>query len=85
MSYKKVKRILDILVSLFLIILFSPLFLLVSSLIWLLDKNNVFVKEPQRLGFKGKEFKMYKFRSMIPDAHNKIKEDPKYESWIKNG
>lgn len=37
---------------------------------------------------KGKEFKMYKFRTMIPDAHNEIQNNPKYAEtkakWIKH-
>ncbi len=84
MSYKKIKRILDVILSLILLIILSPLFLLVAFLIWITDGNEIFVKEPLRLGIRGKEFKMYKFRSMIPNAHKIIHEDILYEKWKKN-
>jgi len=84
MSYKKIKRILDIVLSLLLLILFLPLLLVVSFCIWITDMNNIFVKEPVRLGIKGKQFRMYKFRSMIPQAHKVIKDSDKYEDWVRN-
>lgn len=85
--YRRSKRILDILVSLMAIIIVSPIFLLSAFLIWLTDRQEIFVKEPLRIGLHGKEFKMFKFRTMIPDAHNKIQNDPRYkdlkETWLK--
>lgn len=84
MSYKAVKRGLDILLSLILIIILSPLLLVISLLISIGDGHSVFVKEPKRIGFKGKEFTMYKFRTMVPNAHQIIRKGPQYEKWIKN-
>lgn len=88
MSYRTTKRFLDIVVSLLLLILFSPILLLTSFLIWISDRKEIFVKEPLRLGIKGREFKMYKFRTMIPKAHEEIVNNPKYadtkELWIKH-
>lgn len=84
MSYKKIKRILDIVISFFCLAILSPFLLFISFLIWISDKHEVFVKEPLRLGIKGKEFKMYKFRSMIPEAHKIIEKSPAYNDWIKN-
>jgi len=88
MSYKKNKRILDIVFSFLLLIILSPILLLISFLIWATDRHEIFVKEPLRLGIKGKEFKMYKFRTMIPNAHEEIQNNPKYsntkEKWIKH-
>jgi undecaprenyl-phosphate galactose phosphotransferase len=56
---------------------------------WILDRNEVFVKEPLRIGLNGKEFKMYKFRTMIPNAHKEILNNPKYadlkNKWEENG
>ena len=86
--YKVVKRVLDVILSLFLLILFSPLLLLVSILIFLTDGKNIFVKEPLRHGYGGKEFRMFKFRTMIPNAHKELLENPKYKElkvmWEKN-
>ncbi|MDD4382410.1 MAG: sugar transferase [Candidatus Dojkabacteria bacterium] len=84
---EKIKRIFDILISLVLLILSSPFILIISLTIYISDKGEIFVKSPKRIGKGGKEFQMYKFRTMIPDAHNKIHIDPKYkklfEKWKK--
>lgn len=89
MPYKIIKRVSDIVLSLFLLILFLPFFLLVSFLIWLGDRNEIFVRDPLRIGLNGKEFRMYKFRTMIPNAHKEILENPVYsslkEKWESNG
>ncbi len=88
MSYRRNKRIFDIVLSLLLLIILSPILLLISFLIWITDGHEVFVKDPLRLGMKGKEFKMYKFRTMIPNAHSEIQNNQKYakakETWIKH-
>lgn len=68
--------------------LLSPLLLLVSFCIWINDRQYVFVKDPLRIGKKGMVFRMYKFRTMIPNAHHEINNNPKYKDikkkWIKN-
>ncbi len=79
MLKSSIKRIFDILFSLIILILFSPLLLLCTLVIYLTDRKEIFVKEPLRLGRKG-EFKMYKFRSMIPNAHNEIEKNPRYKN-----
>lgn len=88
MSYRKVKRAIDIVFSSLLLILLAPLFILISLLVWITDRKEILVKEPLRLGMKGKEFKMYKFRTMIPNAHSEILNNQKYakakETWIKH-
>jgi len=89
MPYKIIKRVSDIVLSLFLLIFLSPFFLLVSFLIWLGDRDEIFVKDPLRIGLNRKEFRMYKFRTMIPNAHREILENPEYEDlkkkWEGNG
>ena len=62
-----IKRVLDIFVSLFLLLLFSPVMLVSAAIIYLSDKGPVFYKQ-KRIGYQGKEFNMIKFRSMTPDA-----------------
>lgn len=44
--------------------------LLISVLIKLSDGEEVFVGTPMRYGLNGKTFFMYKFRTMIPNAHH---------------
>ncbi len=58
-----VKRILDVMLSLFGLILLSPLFLLIVILSKIFLHGKVFYTQP-RPGKNGKIFKMYKFRSM---------------------
>ena len=61
------KRIFDFLISFFLIILFSPLFVIVSVIIKLTSKGPVFYKS-YRVGLCGKPFLFYKFRTMEDEA-----------------
>jgi len=78
MLKSSIKRIFDILFSFVVLIVLLPLLLICSLGIFLTDRKEIFVKEPLRLGRKG-EFKMYKFRSMIPNAHSEIAKNPKYK------
>lgn len=61
------KRLFDILVSLLLLIILSPLLIIVAIIIHATDKGPVFYKQT-RLTKGGKEFKIIKFRSMLVDA-----------------
>lgn len=76
MSYQQQKRILDIIVSVGLMIMFLPVWLIVPVLIYLDSGFPIFFKH-KRVGLHGKSFYLYKFRSMIPNAdeilhkHNK--------------
>lgn len=64
---KYTKRLLDILLSLLGLIIFSPLFLLISVAIKLDSKGPIFFKQ-LRLGRNGMEFEIYKFRTMVVGA-----------------
>ena len=67
MNYKKVKRMLDISLSLLGLIVLSPLLLAVAIAIKVESKGPIiFVQD--RLGLSGRIFKIYKFRSMCVDA-----------------
>lgn len=70
------KRILDILFSIFLIALFSPIAIFVGLMIKLDSSGPIFADTPERVGKYGKLFKMYKFRSMIENAHTLLRKDP---------
>lgn len=70
--YDFFKRVFDIVMSLIALILLSPLFLVIAILIKAEDGGNVVYKST-RLTKGGKEFGMYKFRSMIPNA-DKLKD-----------
>ena len=63
------KRLFDIFSSLYAIILFSPVLLLVSIAIKLESKGPIVFKQ-DRPGLENKLFKIYKFRSMRQDTPN---------------
>ncbi|MBZ0203351.1 MAG: sugar transferase [Ignavibacteria bacterium] len=69
MSYssKLFKRLLDIIISLFLLVVLAPLIILVSVLIKITSKGPVLYVQ-ERVGKSGRRFNMYKFRSMISNA-----------------
>lgn len=71
--YEICKRVFDIVMCAFALIVLSPLFLLVAVLIKLEDGGNVFYSST-RLTKGGKEFQMYKFRSMSMDADKHLDE-----------
>jgi undecaprenyl-phosphate galactose phosphotransferase len=73
------KRVMDIVGATFLLILFLPLSLLISILIKIDSPGPVFADVPERIGEKGKTFKMYKFRSMINNAHFLLRTDPRFK------
>ncbi len=62
-----IKRIVDIIVSIILLILTSPLFLISAILIKAQDNGSVIFKQ-ERLTKNAKRFYLYKFRSMIMEA-----------------
>ena len=59
-----IKRAMDIFGSLFALLLFSPVMLVVSILIKLTSKGPVIFKQ-ERVGLHNRKFMMYKFRSMV--------------------
>jgi len=63
LSNRIIKRAFDIMVSIALMILFSPLFLVLSFMIKATSKGPVFFKQ-NRIGANNVEFEIYKFRSM---------------------
>lgn len=64
-----IKRFTDILVSIFSLILFSPVFL-ISAIAIKLDSKGPVLFLHERTGLNGKTFRMIKFRGMIDNALN---------------
>ncbi|EOU2057311.1 sugar transferase [Clostridium perfringens] len=62
------KRVIDILGSGFGLIILSPLFLIVAIAIKIEDSKGSVLFSQKRVGQYGKEFNMYKFRSMVSNA-----------------
>ena len=85
LSRKKVnlflKRFFDIMMSLILLIILSPIFIILAIWIKLDSKGPVFYRQ-ERVTTYGKIFKIFKFRTMVQDADKKgslitIGEDPR--------
>ena len=76
-SYEICKRIFDVVMCSIALVLLSPVFLVVAIAIKLEDGGEVIYKQT-RLTKGGREFEMYKFRSMCPNAHEKLEELLKY-------
>lgn len=74
LGYRFTKRAFDIVFSAFVLVSFSWLFVIVAIAIKIDDpKGPVFFKQ-ERVGKDGKEFNMYKFRSMCVDAEDRLAE-----------
>ena len=74
--YQYIKRMFDFIIAIILIIIFLVPMLIIGILIKLDSKGPVFFKQ-ERTGKYGKNFKMYKFRSMTAnnDVHDFSKQD----------
>lgn len=68
---RKTKRIFDIAVALFCIVIFSPLYLICYIAIKTDDGGPALFNQ-ERIGYKGKAFRIHKFRSMRTDAENSV-------------
>lgn len=74
------KRILDVVFSLILLVIFLPISIVVICAIKLDSKGPAFADVPERIGRNGKKFRMFKFRSMIVNAHYLLREQPEYKN-----
>ncbi len=61
------KRVFDLLLSLLLLLLFFPVFVFIALLIKLDSRGTIFYLQ-SRVGKSNADFKIYKFRTMHPDA-----------------
>lgn len=66
------KRVFDFLVSLIGLIILSPIFLILALMIVIDSRGGVFFRGV-RVGQHGKDFRIFKFRSMRPDCEGKGK------------
>ena len=68
---RQLKRVADVLLSLLLLALTSPLVILAAFLIWLEDKGPIFYVQ-ERSGWLGQPFKVLKLRTMRVDSSSSI-------------
>ncbi len=81
-NYCLSKRANDLIIATILVIIFLPIFIMVGLLIKIFSKGPVFFKQ-KRIGYKGKEFIMYKFRSMNINSEDTIHREYT-KDWINN-
>lgn len=72
-TYLLIKRAFDILSSFLGILLLSPVFIITILAIHI-DSQSPAIFSQERNGYKGRIFKMYKFRSMVSNAEQLLKE-----------
>ena len=86
MIYDFLKRLTDIVGSAVGLILLSPLLLFVAAAIKIDSLGPVMADTPMRAGKDGKLFKIYKFRSMVQNAHEILENNPELlKEYKKNG
>ena len=88
MVYDLCKRIIDIIGAIIIGLVFLPISIITAIVIFLDSPGPIFADTPQRVGKNASLFKLYKFRSMIINAHDLLTHDPKfrklYEQYKRN-
>ncbi len=84
---QNIKQVLDILIAALCLIILSPFLIYVAIRVSLSSQGPVIFKQ-ERIGYKGKPFMMYKFRSMIVNAEKEgpslsSKNDQRITNWGK--
>lgn len=82
MFYETLKRIIDVIGAVFCIIIFSPIALITALAIEIESLGPVLADTPKRVGKEGRQFRLLKFRSMIPNAHNLLHSDPRFKKLL---
>lgn len=76
---QSVKPVVDFVLGIVFFIVFLPIGIVIALAIKLDSTGPVFADVPERIGQNGKKFKMYKFRSMINNAHYLLRTDPEFK------
>lgn len=84
---QNIKRLTDIVVAITASVLLAPLIIYTALRVWFTSKGPLIFPQ-QRIGYKGKPFTMYKFRSMVADAEKNgpqlsFDNDPRITKWGK--
>jgi exopolysaccharide biosynthesis polyprenyl glycosylphosphotransferase len=84
---QNIKRLIDVLFSVLALIFFSPLFVYSAIRVRLSSPGRIIYRQ-ERIGYKGKKFWIYKFRSMYVDAEKdgpalSSIQDPRITNWGK--
>lgn len=84
---QNIKRLIDIVIAVLATIILSPLIIFTALRVLASSKGPLFFLQ-ERIGYKGRPFTMYKFRSMVKDAEKNgpqlsFDEDPRITRWGK--
>ena len=83
-TYYKSKRAFDVSLTLLAMLAGLPLFLVIAASIWMTSKGPIIFRQ-KRVGWKGRDFMMYKFRTMRPGTSRRLdlvtKNDPRV-TWV---
>jgi len=71
-GYMFIKRLMDIVISILGLVAFLPVFILTAFAIIMEKPSGPVFFSQTRVGQSGRPFKMYKFRSMVPDAEKMV-------------
>lgn len=82
MFYPLVKRAIDIVGSLVAMVFFLPVAIVTALAIEIESPGPLLADTPKRVGKGGKEFRLLKFRSMIPNAHTLLHTDPRFKKLL---
>lgn len=66
----RAKRILDLVGAGLGIVLLAPLLTLLAILVKIEDRGTIFFRQ-ERVGYRGRQFRIWKFRTMVPDAETR--------------
>ena len=75
-----VKKIMDVVISIIIIIAFAPVFIIIGMMIILTSRGPVIFRQA-RVGLRGRPFYLYKFRTMIENAEE-IREELKDQNEV---
>jgi len=81
-GYRLYKRATDIFFAFILLVIFSPIMIITALAIKLDSKGPVLADIPKRVGRWNKLFSLHKFRSMISNAHQLLRSDPKFKKLL---
>ncbi|MDR0899449.1 MAG: sugar transferase [Lactobacillaceae bacterium] len=86
MAYHFSKRFLDISVSIFALIILTPIFMVISIFYLFGSNKGPVIYSQVRIGKNNRPFEIYKFRSMIQNADSVLRNDARmYEKFVRNG
>lgn len=79
MFYDFFKRLIDVCGAVILGIFFLPICIITALAIKLETPGPVLADVPERVGKNGKPFRLFKFRSMVQNAHQLLRTDPRFK------